>query len=119
MGVPYCRRVFQDGAYIGLICLFLDVSRASPQIASEKAECAVAFLAHGMDVGFPAKISVEGDAKVLSLISSPECCPMDGIGGCSDDVLPLVGNPQHFTFVGIEGHEPCLLPLLDTGEIPV
>ena len=36
--------------------MFLDVSRASPQIASEKAEFSVAFLAYGMDVGFPAKI---------------------------------------------------------------
>ena len=73
-----------------LVGLFLDASRAFPQVALNKANCAVALLADVVNVGFSAAITMEGDSKVFCLINIAMCCPVDGVRGCSHDVFPII-----------------------------
>ena len=55
-----------------------------PQIPAEKAQRAVSLLGDVINVGFPAQITLDGDAKVLCIINGAKGCAMNGVVSFND-----------------------------------
>ena len=72
---PAGQGIFQDGTYIQVyICLFLRFSWTALHLSAEQTSCAVSFLTHAVDTGFPAELGVDSDPEIVSVVNGRVQC---------------------------------------------
>ena len=98
--VPNCCCIFQLGPDKCLVASFLDMLRTGRQISAEKSSCIIGLLIHCVHMSIPRKIVANQNSQVLCILGVSGFFAMGGVVGINK--LPLLGDPNYFTFIRVE-----------------